>query len=483
MENNLIQKNTALNVIKTISKIIFPMVTFLYASRVLHAESLGKIKFANSIVNYISLIAALGISTYAIRECSKVKEDKDRLSDLSSQLFTINVITTIISYVILGIVLIFCPDISDYRNIILIQSGVVVFTTLGADWLNMALEDFHYITIRTFLSQLIALLLVFIFVRSKDDYLVYAIILMLAASGGDIANILYRKKYCKVVFPVKVDIKRHLKPIIFLFSMSLAQNIYVNVDSTMLGLMRSNTEVGIYSASVNIYNIINQVVASIAFVVMPSMSILFAKKDYKEINKLLSYSFAFIVIVGLPCITGTFVIAKELLCVIGGIEYIVAATSLRILCIALLGSFLAGFLANIIMLPSGREKLCLISSIISAAVNFVLNIFLIPKYGIAAAALTTAISQWIGFFVKLPFVEKEIKLNNTINNIKSAVIGCILIILYLIGVKQIFDNFYLIAFTGILGSIIIYVFVLIKTQNKFVLDILQKIKRSSLKNV
>ena len=92
-------------------------------------------------------------------------------------------------------------------------------------------------------------------------------------------------------------------------------------------------------------------------------------------------------------------------------EYIEATSALQILCVALLGSFFAGFVGNIIMLPSGREKLCLGSSIVSAVVNFVLNIFLIPKYGIVAAAITTAMSQWIGLLIKLPFVEKEIKID------------------------------------------------------------------------
>lgn len=168
-------------------------------------------------------------------------------------------------------------------------------TTLGADWINSALEDFRYITLRTFGFQILSLLLMFIFVHKPEHYFIYTCISVISSSGGNLMNIFYRRKYCKISFvgfkktigensgeiilgeKSGIHWKQHMPPIMLLFSMLIAQTIFVSVDTTMLGIMRNDREVGLYSTSTKIYNMINQVVASIALVVMPQLSYWFRK--------------------------------------------------------------------------------------------------------------------------------------------------------------------------------------------------------------
>ena len=126
-----IKKNAALNVIKQICNIIFPMITFPYISRVLGASVYGKINFSASIVNYFSLIAAFGVSNYAIREGARIKDEKNGLSSFVSEVFSINILTTIISYIILGMLLMCWPLLRNYSLLIIIQSMSIFFTTLG----------------------------------------------------------------------------------------------------------------------------------------------------------------------------------------------------------------------------------------------------------------------------------------------------------------------------------------------------------------
>lgn len=76
-QKSTVQKNTLFNVVKTFSSILYPLITFPYVSRILMPENVGKVNFGNSIVSYFSLIATLGISTYATRECSKAKKRQD----------------------------------------------------------------------------------------------------------------------------------------------------------------------------------------------------------------------------------------------------------------------------------------------------------------------------------------------------------------------------------------------------------------------
>ena len=305
--------NSILNAIRTISSIVFPLITFPYVSRVLQPENIGKINFAQSFVSYFILIAALGLSTYAVRRCAAVKDDKEKLENLASQFFSINLIMTSVAYFFLAVSLIFFRQLDTYRWLIVILSSSILFTTVGADWLNSAMEDFKFVAIRTVVFQIIALACMFIFVRNVDDYYSYAIISIVASSGSYLTNVFYRKKFCRIRFTFQIDWKEHAIPILFLFAMTLSQVIMNNTDVTMIGLIKGDYEVGLYSTAHKVINIIAQLVQSLAIVVIPRLSIYFAKKDYEQLNVLLRKILNFNITLGLPCVIGVEMLANEII--------------------------------------------------------------------------------------------------------------------------------------------------------------------------
>lgn len=477
-----VQKNTIFNMIKSVAAILFPMISFPYASRVLLAENLGKVNFGNSVVSYFNLIAGLGIATYAIRECSKVKEDKEKLENTASQLYTINVYTTAFVYVCLLITLLVARPLEKYRTLIVLQSLTIGLTTIGADWINNVMEDFKFITIRTVAFQILSVLLLLLLVKSPKDYLLYAGITVISNGGANIVNAFYRNKYCKLHLVKQIDWKKHFPPILLLFSMLVAQTIYVNSDITILGLMKGDFEVGLYSVSVKVYNIVQTLVNSVTYAVLPQLSYWYARKNYEKINPLLKYGLNFTIALGLPCVVGMFAIAPELIVLVAGKEYIGATVSLRILAIALGASFIAGFLGNMIMIPSGRDKLCMISSCISAVVNLVLNILFIPKWGLNAAAATTAFSQILGFFIKLPFVEKEVLIGDKKNLLQGPVIGSALIFVITYFMRMLIANMMVRAVVIVGISVVVYGITLVVLKNDLMLSVLESVKGRCCKN-
>ena len=467
MSKNSVNQNTIFNTLKSVFGVIYPLITFPYISRVLMTDNVGKINFGNSIVSYVSLIASLGVTTYAIRECSKVRENKDELSKTSSQILSINIMSTLVAYIALAIVLIFAKPLENYRLLICIQSMTVLFATLGADWLNTAMEDFKFIAIRTILMQVLSLILMFIFVHRPEDYIVFAIISVVASSGANIVNIYYRRRYCKTRFTWDMDLKRHLPKILLLFSLILSQTIYVNSDMTILGLMKGDHEVGLYSTSVKMYQIVNTTIASITWVVMPKLSYNFARKDYAEINRLLKYALNFIVVLGIPSICGLEIIAPQIVVTIAGEAYADAALSLRILGFAMLCSFFAGWVGNMTRLPSGKEALSLKISSVSALLNIVLNFILIPKWGLNAAAFTTAVSELFGLVWGFILIDKNIK----IDGLKQMFFGPVIGGLGILGigwiVQRIIDRAWMVSIVAIGASVIWYLLVMIISKNEF----------------
>ena len=122
-----LKRNATLNMIRSIMGLLFPIITFPYVSRVLGPVNLGKISFANSIVSYFTMIAALGISSYGIREAAKLRNDKILLSKFVKELFVINILSTVVAYILLAIAIIFFPKFSEYRILLIVCGTSILF--------------------------------------------------------------------------------------------------------------------------------------------------------------------------------------------------------------------------------------------------------------------------------------------------------------------------------------------------------------------
>lgn len=374
-------------------------------------ENVGKYNFSNTYISYFTLAASLGVTTYAVRECAKVKDSRETVSRVASEIFSINVCTMMISYAALFVSLILVSRLKEYRSLILILSSTVFFTIVGADWINTAFEDIRYITLRTFMFQAISLGLMFTIVRGKDDYVKYAMITAFSLCGANVLNVFYRRRFCDIKFVLHMNWRKHFPGIIMLFVMLFAQQIYCNSDITMLGIMRSNYEVGLYSLSVRIYTALTQVISSILWVLLPRLTERYVTKDYDSINDILNKALQYMIGLGLPCVVGGISLSRQIVILIGGINYGNAATSLRILLVALFMNLIGGsFIGNLILLSSNREKYFVISCVVAAVTNVGLNFVLIPIGGINAAAFTTLLSYAVIFVFLLPKVEKNIKL-------------------------------------------------------------------------
>lgn len=475
MNRTNFKTNTIYNTIKTLFGIVYPLVTFPYISRVLMAENVGKINFANSVVSYFSLIASLGVTTYAIRECAKVRGDQQKLEQTASQILSINLMSTLVAYLALAVTLIAARPLDSYRTLICIQSVTLLLGTLGAEWLNTAMEDFRYITIRTICMQLLSLVLMYVFVRRPEDYLIYAVISVIASSGASVINIFYRRRFCRVRFTFQMDLQKHLLPILILFTVTFAQIIYTNSDTTILGLTRGDFEVGLYSVAVKIYHLVNTTIASVAWVVMPQLSACFAGRNYSEANRLLKHSMNFILVLGLPAIAGMNALAEPIIFLMAGQEYLGAAPALHILTGTLFFSLIGGWIGNMTMLPAGREKLCLLISAISALSNIVLNLALIPRFGICAAAATTLTAEAVAVMILLRNMDPAIRIEGWHEMLKAPLIGSVGIVAVCIAVRLLVKSYALAAVLAVALSVIVYGVCLIVLKNEFILGFLQPV--------
>lgn len=386
--------NAALNLIRQLCAVIFPIITFPYASRILGTDNYGKVEFGLSVVNMIALIASLGIAGYAIREGARIRDDKRRISTFVNEVFSLNLLSMTAAYMILAALLVFWPKLTSYRVIIFVLCLSIAATTIGADWINSIYEDFLFITVRYIICQTVAVVVLFLIVHGSEDYVQYAFTTVL---GGLIANFLnvihIRKKWGLKRRLTTQGIRKHLEPVFILFGNSLSSLVYINSDVMLLGIFAADSNVGIYTAAGKIYTLVKQLVSAAMIVVIPSVAGSIGRNE--DVREKLNGVLQVVLLLLGPAAAGLFVLRKEIVLLLSGNQYLPAEKPLAILAAALIFAVLACFFANVIMIPFRMEKKVLLLTTVSAAVNIVLNIALIPQFKEQAAAGTTLISEII----------------------------------------------------------------------------------------
>lgn len=438
-----IKKNIVLNGIRTFISFFFPFILFQYASQIILAENLGKVNFSNSVVNYFILIAGLGVSAYSIRESGKYINEK-KLPEFASEMFSLNILSTIVSCGLLCIFLIASQKMHNYWLLIAIQSTAILSSTFSLDWVNIVYEDYVYITLRTFFFQMITLILTFIFVRNVGDYVTFATIVVLGKVGPDVLNWFYiRKKYLKVKLFFSRNIRNHIKPVLIIFFNALVISIYVNIDTTMIGFIKGDADVGYYSVSVKIYTALKTVFSAIISVLIPRMSLHIASKEFENAKKLISSALETFIIVVVPLILFMCINADKIIDILFGPSYSQSILSLQIISIGILFAVFASVIINCIFLPLALEKYSLIATSISAVLNLLLNFYFIRRWGIYGAAATTVASECVVFITAYLFMKKKnLKFFSLVRlqYLLLAVVVCIFVAAFYLLNKQWLEN-------------------------------------------
>ena len=477
MKNKFIGVNALLNAIKTIFSIIFPLITFPYISRVLGVENIGIYNFSTSVVSYFTLLAGLGINTYAIREGARYRNNKKDISEFCSEVFSINLISTLISYGILAVCLFFLPSLHDDALIIMILSVSICFTTLGCEWVFNIYEEFGYITIRTILFQILSVILMFVFVKNKHSLIQYALITVLATSGANIINIFARKKFCDIRFCFRVKLKKHLLPILILFANSIAMTIYINSDVTILGLISGNYYVGLYSVATKVYTMLKSLLGALIVVSIPRLSSYLGAENKKQYVETSSIILNALITIAVPAMVGTFALSDEIVLILSGREYIAASMSLKILSVALVFSIFSWFYTSCVLVVNKQDRSVLKATTLAAVVNIVLNVILIPYFNQNAAALTTALAEFVSAFVCYLYGRKYFRTNLQKNDIISVLMGSLLILLICYLVRLCISSLYVSIAVSVVISMLVYGVVLVLFRNNSLKYILDFVKR------
>lgn len=390
-----VKTNYLLNLINTISSLLFPLITFPYASRIMLADGIGQVNFFSSIIGYIALFTSLGIPLYAVREIAKVRDDEEERSRIAIEILLLNAGLTALGYIAVAIIAATVAKVQVDVPMFLLLSVTLIITAIGGEWFYQGVEDFKYITIRGLIVKIVSVVLLFLLVHTREDIMWYAAYTVFGVLGGNIFNFIRLRKYIntKSFHLRELHPLRHLKPTLHIFVLNLIISIYVNLNTVMLGFMTDNASVGYYTAATRLTKTILGIVSSLGIVMLPRLSNLIATGQKEEFDRLANKAVNFVIALSLPITVGLIMMGSTLIRLFCGQTYEPAILTLQVLAPIILFIALSNVIGIQILYPQGQENKVIISTAIGAGLNFIIDLFLIPKMAHDGAAIATVVAE------------------------------------------------------------------------------------------
>lgn len=386
-----VKKNYLYNLLYQMTSVLLPVLTIPYVSRVLSADGIGinTVTYANT--QYFILLGSLGISIYATKKIATIREKKDKLKKTFWEIFSIQFTGCILAYMVFALTL---GQSHKYGILYMLQGFYILAAAVDISWYFLGIENFKNASLRSFFAKIISVILIFIFVKTRDDLWKYILINAGTMFVGQLIMWFYvGKDMLKVKEIGKLKIAMHIMPILALFVPQIATQVYTVLDKTMIDLFKGAVEAGYYDQSQKIVRILLSVVTSLGIVMLPRIANLFSKDDLNEVKKSLRKAFVVISFLSIPITFGLIGISDKFVPILFGNEFlsVIPLTKISPVLVIIIG--LGNVFGTQYLLAIGKNKEYTASVCIGALVNFCFNLLLIPRFAAMGAVIATVSAE------------------------------------------------------------------------------------------
>ncbi len=390
-----VKANYLFNLINSASQLLFPLITFPYASRIMMADGIGQVNFFQSIISYISLFTCLGIPMYAIREVAKVRHNPEKMTRITVEILLLHAFLTLLGYMAVAVICLTVTKVQTDIPLFLLLSATIFFTAIGCEWFYQGIEDFKYVAVRGLLVKLLSVVLLFLLVKTKEDILWYGAYTVLGVLGGNIFNFIRLRKYLHrdVINVRALHPLRHLKPALHVFALNVVISIYLQLNNVLLGFMKDAEAVGYFTAATKIMMITMSISSSLGAVIMPRTSNLIAEGRMDEFRILIQKSYDFVLALAMPLTVGLIFTSPSVILLLSGKGFAPAVLTSQIVAFNILMVGLSGVMGIQVLYPLGKINIVILCTLIGAAVNVFLNVLLIPRYGHNGTAVAYMLAE------------------------------------------------------------------------------------------
>ncbi len=414
--------NFFFNLIQSLSSVIFPLITFPYASRILGPDGIGMTNFAENLCRYFMLFSALGIPIYGVREIAKISSSFNLRSKIFSEIIVIHFVATSINVILYLIIIFSFNKFQHHVGIYLLGAFYIFINSFSIEWFFNGLSEFKFIALRSLLIRFLFVIGLFVLVRKSSDVFWYFSLNVMVMFVNNLINLYYCKN--KVEFSIKnLEIMKHLRPLFYIFLSTLAISLYILIDTLILGFLKNETYVGYYTLASKLNKVPLTFIVALGIVLIPQLTLAVNEKDMVGFKKLINRSTDFVVIIGVPITIVLFLCSKQLIVLFSGSEFLPAIKSVQIMNGVSLLIGLSNIYGMQILVPMGEDKKLLISVLIGTILSLTLNFILIPIWADVGAALTNLLSELSVTIIMGYFASKLINLGSPIKKLALQIIG------------------------------------------------------------
>ena len=402
-------KNYLYNLSYQILTIILPIITVPYVTRIFTSEDLGNYGFYNSIVSYFSLFAMLGIGIYGTKQIAAAND----VSNTFWNIYFIQVIASLLALSVYLIVVFSIPQMSTTISLIL---GIVLLTKmLDISWLFSGKEDFKKITLRNTVVKVTGVISIFTFIKSSEDLYLYVFLIVIFDFLGQLVMWIPAKQFLsRPTFNLQ-SIKKNLRPTILLFLPQVAISLYVVLDRTLLGLLGSYSDVGIYEQGQKLISILLTVVNSLGAVMLPRVANLLSERRDMEAQNMVKFSFILYNLIIFPMIFGLIAVNEVFVKLFLGENFQDVKYMLYIIVFNIMLVGWTNILGFQVLVVRNKNKEYMLSATIPAFVSVAVNIAVIPFFGYIGASITSVVVEILVFAIQWYYSRNIINKNLLFN--------------------------------------------------------------------
>ncbi|WP_076639000.1 oligosaccharide flippase family protein [Latilactobacillus sakei] len=402
-----LKKNFIYNAMYQVLIVLLPIITAPYISRVLGASKMGIYSYTYSIAYYFLLAAKLGLDNYGNRSISRVRDDKDKINQVFSSIYYFQFFIACIA--IIGYIgyLFF---ISNNLTIAVIQILWVIGAIFDVNWLFYGLENFKVVVFRNTVVKVLAAIMILLLVRKSSDLWIYTLIMGGSALIGFLVTWPFVLKQVRLVYVKKQDVFKHFKQILILFIPVIAISVFTVLDKIMLGKLSSFSQVGFFEGAEKILIAPKGVIGALGIVMLPRMASLYGENNLKQKNKYIELSLSFAIVLSIAFMFGLIAISSNFVPFFYGIKFKPTITLLSIMAITLPFYSIGNVIRTQMLIPSMRDAPYVVSVILGAIINVIINLMLIKPLGAVGAVVATLCAEIIVACYQINSVKKELEL-------------------------------------------------------------------------
>lgn len=478
-KKNTLFKNTIYKSMLSLVNIVVPIIIGPYIMRLLDVELYGTYNRVYAEFQMFLAFASFGVYTFGVREISKIRNDKEKISKLFSNLFLISLISNILIILMYIAYSIFTSS-GIATTIYLIMSIQIVANIFYVEFVNEALENYKFITTKSIIVKIIYFASILLFIRNKDDVILYAIIVSLTNFLNNIVSFIYAKSKIKFNFK-DIEFKKYLKPLLAVLIITNLDLLYSQLDRVMLGKYVNDVAVTLYYVPYYVVSTLVAIPYSIINVSIPRLSYILKNEGKEKYVEKLNNSISSLMFVIVPMCLGIFVVAKEVIYIYAGDKYMTAVIPLMIACITRIFISLESVMNNLVMYPNDLENRILKVSLCCGLLNLTMNYILVYLKLLtpATALITTGFAEIIIVLCHYIYARKNMKLNIEIISKRNTIyfiLGLLFIPISLI-IRSLNLGFITTLALIIMTCSIMYFIVLYIKKDNNLLFILDKLKR------